>query len=174
MKIIVWLVAYLAVLIAEIAVLPQWLGSSTPAAHFGVFVIGIAFQEFFPGFLFASISGIMRDALAPPFVATHTLFALAVFFSMRLFFALSDWDEPMRRIGAVAIGILATPPAWLIASAIGRAIFGAASPALDIAGLWTTAALRETLFIAAWFSVFSWLAFRRVRHTRESELTRIR
>ena len=171
MKTILWLGVYLAVLIAEVTVLPQWLGVSAPALHFGVLAIGIASQDFLPGFLFAGLSGIARDALAPPSVAAHALFSLAVFFCMRLFLALSDWDEPMRRIGAVAIGILTAPPAWLIASAIAALVFGAASPAPGIADLWTTTALRETLFAAIWFLAFSWLAFRRGRHTRESELT---
>ena len=157
MKAVLWLISYALAMLFEIFIFPIFFGINIPSLTTAVFIAGIAFQEFVPGFWFAGLSGALRDALWPQEAAWHTIFSLGLFFSVRLFLAVTQWEEPLRRISAAAAGFLAIFPVWFLSSAAVRFFFGAEGSYIAWGDLASSLVIREIIFAAAWFSVFSWL-----------------
>lgn len=158
MKVIFWLILYVLAMLFEIFIFPFFFGTSVPSLTTIVSLMGIVFQEFVPGFWFAGLSGVMRDILSPQAAAWHTIFSLSIFFAVRFFMAVTQWEEPLGRISAVAAGLLAIFPVWFFSSAAGRFFFGIEGPRIAWGDFASGFAIRGMIFAALWFSAFSWLA----------------
>ena len=161
-----WFVGYAAALLAEIFVLPSFLGSSVPAVASAVLILGIAFQEFMPGFWFAGASGVIRDLVRPAGAVPHTVVFLVVFLAMRAVMGSRRWDEPVRRASTVAAGLASLPLAIIGSSSVGAVFFDISWGRLGWADLVSLPAADELLFAITWFSVFSWLMIRWVARRR--------
>lgn len=172
MQFIVWLALYLAAFLLEGAVLPVFFGARVPALSLTVLLIGVAFQDFWAGFWFASFAGLLRDVLASA-AFPYTVFALLLFGCLQLFLTFVQWDDPLRRLGAILIGLLAAPPVWLASSAVGHLFFHLPLRAITLSDLTSRFAFGEAAFAASWFLVFSWCALRVARRKRSLAAERI-
>ena len=175
MKAIGWFIAYVAALIMEMAVLPQWLGGWVPTLGAPVLLLGFVFQRFWPGLVFAGLAGLFRDALGNG-NATYTLLILGTFFVIHATGILLSWgDEPWRRIGSVGAGLAATPFLWFLTTRFSRSLFGsaAAAPVVPNDAWAISPAMHEVAFMVVWFSVFVWVTIRRARVTRARRLERL-
>ncbi|MBI4132907.1 MAG: hypothetical protein HY473_02375 [Candidatus Sungbacteria bacterium] len=161
-----WFIGYAAALLVEVFVLPSFLGSSVPAVASAVLILGIAFQEFMPGFWLAAASGVMRDLVRPAGVVPHAAVFLVVFLAMRAVMRSRRWDEPVRRASAVAAGLVSLPLALVGSNWAGAAFFDIRWGWLGWTDLVSRPAAGELLFALAWFSVFSWLMLRWVARKR--------
>lgn len=171
MKTLLWCLAFLLALIVEVSILPQFFGSSAPSLGQAVFILGVAFLGFRTGFAFAAFAGVLLDSVAGG--GTHTLVALATFFTMRTFGALSQWEEPLGRIGQVVAGLVAIPALRLLAAPVLAAALGVAVAPLHAADAASAAFLREVAFALAWFMCFSWFEIRRARTHRVRRLAHL-
>lgn len=167
-----WLAGYIAALAFETAFLPAFFGVGVPALHAAVLILGIAFQGFWPGLWFAGAAGLARDLLIPGTGGAESLAALLVFMAVHLFLAFTSLDMPLERIGAIAVGLLSVPAASRLAAALARSL-GAAVPPFHGADFFTSIALRELIFAAAWFLLAAWLIVRSVERRRRQALRRI-
>lgn len=161
-----WLIGYAAAVLAEVFVLPSFLGASVPAVASAVLILGIAFQEFMPGFWLAAISGVIRDFVQPGGVVPHAAVFLAVFLAMRAVMRSRRWDEPVRRASTVAAGLVSLPLAIIGSSSVGEMFFDVRWGRLAWGDLVSRPAAGELLFAVAWFLVFSWLMLRWVARKR--------
>lgn len=173
MKIILWLAIFISVLFLEVSFLPSFFGSAVPSLTTAVLIVGIALADFRTGFWFGGLAGIMRDILAPSTLAGHTILFLGLFFAMRFFLILTQWEEPLRRIGAVFFGLLVWPLVWILSAWVGRWFFGTSLPFLEWRDLASWPAALEITFAVVWFSVFSWLAIKSAARRRILRLTRL-
>ena len=173
MKFTLWFLAYVLALLAEVSILPPLFGAVSVSLHTAVLVLGIAFQGAVPGFWFALLGGLLRDALAPAGAASHALFALGVFLVMRGFLTFRRWDEPLRKIGAVLTGLVAVPAVWFATARFGRAFGNLPAFVLHPADLISRTFLTETIFTAIWFGIFAFGMVRIFRSRRTREVGRL-
>lgn len=170
MKLAGWIGIYVAALLTEVAALPRFLGSTVLALTAPALLLGVSYQRFWPGFVFAALVGVLRDVVAGGGV--HTLSVVGAFFAMHAFRSLAPWEEPASRIGMVAIGLAALPVSSRLAAEI-TGSFGAADAGADWAGLFGAGVPAEALFALAWFAVFSWVEIRRTSRRRERWLRQV-
>lgn len=168
-----WLLLYLAALAFESAVLPELLGASVPSISGAVLIVGIVIQRFVPGFWFTVLAALIRDLLAPAAAPPHLASALVTFLAVHLFGALTQWDEPLRRIGGALVGIIARPVGLGVGAGLGRALFGSTLAAPGLADLASAAVRREAIFAALWWALFVWLTLRWFRRRRREEVSRL-
>ena len=170
MRLILWTALFLASFLAEAALLPNVVGAAVPSVS--TFIVWSAsLRGFWPGLALVGFAGIVRDAAAPLAEGgRYTLFFLGVFGAMRSFLAVSAWDDPWRRIGALALGMAVAPLVWLLAPAAARLLLGAALPPVA----WSDAAdrlfFREAAAALVWLGGFSWLAVRASSRERARRL----
>ena len=167
----VWLGSYLAILLAEVSLLPHLVGTAVPALSAATLVLGIGLQDFRSGFWFVGLAGLLRDIILPGAVLPHTLFGFILFFAMQSFTALAPWDQPLREIAAVGVGLLFLPVAWMGGSLIAAALFDLPMRTLSGADFASRFALREGIFAAVWFSIVVRYRLRRFERRRMAELT---
>lgn len=172
MRATVWLGVFVAALGLEVVLFPWLAGAVGLPLSAGVLLVGIVSLPFWPGFLFTLLSGLLRDAIAPV-AAAHTLGGLGAFVVVRFLLAAMPWDEPWRRIGALAGGMMALPLARVVLLAVLEPWFGLAAPTYHLADLGTGFALRQILvsvFLAAVFSVWAARSLNRERARRLQHL----
>ncbi|MBI4132209.1 MAG: hypothetical protein HY474_01110 [Candidatus Sungbacteria bacterium] len=168
MRFFAWFGVFLAALLLEMAVLPQFFGALAPSLTLAVLIPGIASQRFWPGFGFAAAAGLALDVVAGGGI--HTLVAIGTFFSMQAFRALTQWEEPLDRIGAVACGLILQPLLQFVGAHVADSVFGAAAVPLSVSDIASVSYLREISFAAGWFMLFVWFEIRRVRRYRAGRL----
>ncbi|OHA08740.1 MAG: hypothetical protein A3B37_02720 [Candidatus Sungbacteria bacterium RIFCSPLOWO2_01_FULL_59_16] len=173
MTFLTWFLGYAVLLLFEVAVLPNFFGSSVPAIALSFAIVAISWQKFPSGFWFAGLAGFLRDAFATPAAADHTIHLVMIFLAMHLFFVLIPWDEPLRRLGGIAAGLLAVPAAWIPAAGVGRIVFGLDPPPLAWADLASSVAIREAAFAAIWFLILAWVAVRLASVRRAAAIGRL-
>lgn len=169
-----WLGMFLLGLILETVVLPGFFGAYVPTLSLGVLVMGVSTQPFLAGFWFAGLSGLLRDSLAPPGDATHTIFFFLIFLLVHGFRIIAQWDEPSLRIGGALFALISIPVTWVLASRIGEAVLRLSPHGFSWRDAASATAVREVLFSMLWFSAFFWLTMRWFRRIRHQELNRIR
>ncbi|MDP3727224.1 MAG: hypothetical protein Q8R35_01140 [bacterium] len=158
MKFFAWFFLFAAAFVFEASILPRLFGGFSPPMMSAVLVLGIAFQGFWPGFAFAGLAGAFADAVSGGGI--HAFVALGVFFIMGAFRALTQWEEPLGRIGAVLVGLLSQPILWLLGTVAVDLVFGAAVGRIRAADLVSAYALYHVTWVLLWFVLFSWLAIR--------------
>lgn len=173
MKFILWVLASSITLLLEVSVLPSFFGTMTPILTLAVLIIGIAMQDFWPGFWFTGLSGLARDILAPASAATHTPFLFGIFLIMHLFRIIAQWEEPLSRMGSAIAGLVGIPIAWVLASAVGRLALGLAPSTLALPDLVSRPAFREIIFSSVWLGVFCWFTLRRFGKKRATRLSQL-
>lgn len=173
MKWLAWLLAFSGSLLVAATVAPTFLGAASPDLARAVFVLGAALQRFRPAFWFTLVAGLLGDLLAFGSSTSYTLAAFLVFFVVRAVLSVSSWEEPMRRIAAVASGVVAGPFAFALASFLPPLLFGlppAPSPWPAVRGRTFSV---ELLFTIVWFSLFVWVSMARFRVRQRARLARI-
>lgn len=168
MRPVFWLAAFFAAFVMESAILPRVLGGLTPSLTIAALIIGIAAQRFWPAFTFAVLAGMIQDIAAGGGI--HTFTALGTFFAMQAFAAITQWEEPLARIGAAAVGLTLQPLLWQLGVRVAGLAFGTAASPLRGADIISRAALREVLFALAWFGLFTWRTFRTATERRAHRL----
>ncbi|RJQ37795.1 hypothetical protein C4552_00150 [Candidatus Parcubacteria bacterium] len=124
MRVVLWLLGYIATLGIEIAVLPaEGILAVLPLAHL-LLVTAIAFERTGRAFWIAACAGIIRDSIALGASGSHAIVFLAQVAIIAGVRALADWDEPLRTIMALAIGLAATPLAALVSFGITPIVSG--------------------------------------------------
>lgn len=171
MRLFAWLIAFTGTLVVETAALPQILGGLTPSLMLAVLLLGIAFQEFWPGFTFAAFAGLLLDITAGGGI--HTLIALGAFFTMQAFGALAQWEEPLGRIGAVALGLILQPLLRTIGAEVADFVLGVTASGIHFSDVASAIAVRETVFALTWFALFAWLEIRAASRRRGRRLRHV-
>lgn len=174
MKALAWIGAYMVTLVLEVSFLPGFFGTGVPALHMAVLLLGIAFQDFWPGLWFSGLAGFSRDVLVPGSGGAETMTALLVFFAMRLFLAFDLFAMPFERMGAVLAGLFMVPVGSSIASHLARTAFGASIPSFQGRDLLSSVALRESMFAIVWFLAAAWLTARFYGRRRRDAMSRLR
>lgn len=170
---IVWVGGYVAGMLLDTVFLPVFFNAGGFFFELPVLLFGVLLQPAWFSFLYVMGAGILRDIVAPPLVPSYTLFFLFLFLVVRGFSAFAPWDEPLRRIASVAVGLLSTPFVWAASALVTRILFHPANPAGFAPRIAPSFAAGEVLFVGLWFCIFSWLAVKRFRKTRADELGRI-
>lgn len=174
MKALLWIAAYAAVLVLEVSFLPGFFGTGVPALSVAALLLGIAFQDFWPGLWFSGLAGFGRDVLVPGSGGAETMAALLVFFAVRLFLALDFFDMALERMSAVLVGLAMIPVASGIASLLARIAFGASILSFQGRDLLSSTALRESMFAVIWFLAAAWLTARFYARKRREVMSRLR
>lgn len=165
MRFITWLAVYVLTFAAEISFLPSFFHSVVPLS-FSVLILGIALQEFEPGFWFAGLAGFSHDLVAPHAAGSHTVFFLAVFFSVHAFASVTQWEEPLRKISKVVVGLITAPVLWMLSTASVRIFFTSAVPTVRWADMPRMLTRGDYLFVSAWVILFAYVSLRRFQHER--------
>lgn len=174
MTLIFWLLIYLGILILEVAVLPVFGGSWTPAAASAFLVMGIALQDFYPAFWFAGLAGLTADFfLSPGSLVSHTVLALTVFFVVSFFRAVTQLDQPLYTIASLAVGFLACPLSWFSAILAARTFFQQSDMAFSDSFRFDRLFLMATVYASIFIAVFSWLFVRRFARRRATRLSQL-
>jgi hypothetical protein len=173
MRFLFWITLFVLALLGEVAVLPNMVGQFVPVISFAVLVVGIAWQEFWSGLFFVGLAGILRDSISPVDTVSHTLFFVIVFLLMRLFIALSAWDEPARRIGAIVGTFVLLPLSWNMSSLIMRALFHVSPPLFYLSDIHSRWFLVNSIVTSLWLLLLSWSMVRRQRKYRLAIASRI-
>lgn len=167
------LTGFAALLFLETALLPHFFGSALPSISPSFLVLGIAVQPLRSGFWFAAMSGLLYEIITPAPSVPATLFAVGIWCAMHAFDALTTWDEPLRRLAMIAVGLLGAPILWLLSSLVGSFVFDVSPHVLITSDIFSRFALREILFVLLWVSVFAWVSVRRFRRRRALELAHL-
>lgn len=168
-----WTLLFLVAVLIEVSVLPVLAGPAAPSIVVPVLLIGFVRQRFWPGLAFAGTSGLAFSVLAPASGGIQAMAGLVAFAAVHAFRALASWDEVPNRIGALAAGLLALPPAWILAASRADAWFGAHTPDLGWDDLVSGYVFREGIAAAVWFGAFAWLTLRSVAKGRARRLERL-
>ena len=168
MRPVLWLAAFFAAFIVESAILPRLVGGLAPSLTTAALILGIAGQRFWPGLAFAALAGVLRDIAAGGGVYAFT--ALGTFFGMQAFAAITQWEDPLARIGAAAAGLTLQPLLWQLGIHVVGFAFGTAASPLGAADISSRAALGEILFALAWFGLFVWRTLSRAAERRAHRL----
>ena len=168
MRFFFWLIVFTAAFVLETAALPQVLNGFTPSLTLAVLLLGVAFQPFWSGFAFAAFAGLLLDIASGGGI--HTFIALGTFLAVRTFSLLMQWEEPLGRIGAVAIGLILQPPLRFIGAEFADLAFGVTVPGVRLSDAFGIVAVRETMFALLWFASFAWFEIRRARRHRGQRL----
>ena len=174
MYFLIWLFGYLGALLLEVAVLPSFLGSWVLPLSTALVVAGIVLTDFFPGFWFAALSGLVGDFfISSNIVVSHTASALGLFFVIQFFRSLIELDEPLATPMVLAAGFAALPVGWVLGSAASHILFGRDLVSWgEFVGMNKTF-LREAALAVFFVAVFSWVFIRRFSKTRERRLSRL-
>lgn len=160
MNLLLWVFLYLIGLVIELAVAPLFFGGAAPPLSALIFFTAAAFQGFWPGFVFAGLAGFIHDALFPAAAARYVVSFVGIFFLMRAFGTLTQWDEPWRRIGVFGSGLLLFPFVWALASYAARWVFAAPFEVPGWSDFASAFFARESAYALVWFAGFAWLAIR--------------
>lgn len=171
-RLIIWFAAYILALAAEISFLPDFF-HSVPPISFSVLVFGIAIEGFEPGFWFAGLAGLSRDLTAPQITGSHVVLFLAVFFAVRAFASATHLDDPLGRIGKVAVGFVAAPVLWVLINASAGTFFSSPVAAVRWADMPRMFAAGDYLFIFALIIIFACISLRRFRRHSGNEFGRL-
>lgn len=156
MKFLFWIVLFASALFAEFTLLPDAIGSLAPVVSFAVLIMGIAWQEFWPGLVFTGLSGFLRDSVSPTDVASHTLFFIAVILFMWLFREFSGWDEPACRIGAIVGAFVFLPIFWNASSIAMEIAFNISTRHFLLSDMHSRWFLVNSIASALWLLILSW------------------
>lgn len=170
MRFILWTIVYIFILFCEIFVLPKFFGASVLPFSFSIAIIAIADQVFLPGILFASLAGVLRDLVTPEAAPSHTIFFLAIFLFMHFFRVITNWDEPMGRIGSIFSGLLLQVGAWTVSIALSSIFLIHASISDAFRSATAYVSPFDILFEFLWFVLYAWLMIGRYRRLRTAAL----
>lgn len=173
MRATVWFGGFVLGLILEASLLPVWIGGATPPIASAVFLAAVSGLAFWPGLFFAGFAGFTRDLLLPGTGAVGSVSSFAVFFAVQAFGALTQWEEPLKRIGALLVGLLAVIPGWLFGILAGRIFFATPLPAPAFGDLGSQPAVLAAAFHILWISIYSWFLIRAAQRFSLRRLERL-
>lgn len=173
MRLLGWLTLFAIALAVEVSVAPR-LGAAVglPLSALAL-LLGAVVLPFWPGLAFTVMAGVLRDVVAPAGALVHTPTGLVMFLALRSFMVFTPWDEPWRRIGALAIGIVGLPAARVLVAAVLRVWPGVAVPTYHGADLGTAFAARQAMAAGALFLAFAAWAIRSSARERMRRLQRL-
>ncbi len=172
MRIVVWLLLYIAAVIVETALLPGLAGSYwVHSLSTTLLIVGIASQSFSDGFWLASLAGFIFDALlAAPAAISAIAFAMAVFAVISTFKALVELDEPLYSIASVVIGFAALPLAWFLAISASKLLDTRIEAATRVLMPMRFMA-NEAVFALVFVMIYAWVSIHRFSKKRVQELS---
>lgn len=167
MRLLVFLASFVAWLIIEIAALPVLLGVPAPPISGVLVATGILMLSPGAGLAFACFAGMLLDIMSPAVAPSGVAAALTIFFAVAAFRSFVAWDEPLKKIGALLVGLASLPLGGAVGALVSRVVFGLPVPLPKLSDLTSRPALTMLFVSALWLGAFAWYAVRRfdrVRH----------